>query len=156
MTKKAKTIVHVNQHMLKYNKKHHTQFPVLTVKHRGKTYYGHEVNYHGSSTTRYQPGRPLSCGAVCWVETEGDVTVFDWTAVSKQTHPMITGERKTMRRLGSKSWADSETSELVKDSDERFDTELSTAIDHEMAKNPSEWKQNEDTRYQEDPENWVD
>jgi len=26
----------------------------------------------------------------------------------------------------------------------------------EMAKNPSEWKQNEDTRYQEDPENWVD
>jgi hypothetical protein len=23
-------------------------------------------------------------------------------------------------------------------------------------KNPNEWKQNEDTRYQEDPENWVD
>jgi len=156
MKKEAKTIVHVNQHMIKYNKKYHTSFPVLTVKHRGKTYYGHEVNYHGSSTTRYQPSRPLSCGAVCWVETQGDVTVFDWTAVSKQTHPMITGERKTMRRLGSKSWTDSETSELVKNSDERFDTELSTAIDHEMAKNPSEWKQNEDTRYQEDPENWVD
>jgi hypothetical protein len=156
MKKEAKTIVHVNQHMLKYNKKHHTQFPVLTVKHRGKTYYGHEVNYHGSSTTRYQPNKPLSCGAVCWVETEGDVTVFDWTAVSKEGHYMITGERKTMRRLGSLKWMNSETSELVKDSDERFDLELSTAIDHEMAKNPSEWKQNEDTRYQEDPENWVD
>jgi len=26
----------------------------------------------------------------------------------------------------------------------------------ELAKNSSEWKQNEDTRYQEDPENWVD
>ncbi len=25
-----------------------------------------------------------------------------------------------------------------------------------MTKNPSEWKQNEDTRYQEDPENWVE
>tara|TARA_Y100000114_G_C11536032_1_gene220328 strand:- start:3 stop:251 length:249 start_codon:yes stop_codon:yes gene_type:complete len=23
-------------------------------------------------------------------------------------------------------------------------------------RNPNEWKQNEDTRYQEDPENWVD
>ena len=23
-------------------------------------------------------------------------------------------------------------------------------------KNPNEWKQNEDVRYQEDPENWVD
>jgi hypothetical protein len=39
-----------------------------------------------------------------------------------------------MRRLGSKSWTESETSELVKNSDERFDLELSTAIDHEMAK----------------------
>ena len=152
MTKKAKTIVHVNQHMLKYNKKHHTQFPVLTVKHRGKTYYGHEVNYHGSSTTRYQPGRPLSCGAVCWVETEGDVTVFDWTAVSKQTHPMITGERKTMRRLGSERWAGRD---LDVDSP-NFDSDLNHVMKHEMAKNPSEWKQNDDTRFQEDPENWVD
>ena len=123
--KTAKTIVHVNQHMLKHNQKHGTEFPVLTVKHRGKTYYGHEVIYHDSSTTKYQPKKPLSCGAVCWVETEGEVTIF-------------------------------ETYELVKDSDERFDTELSTAIQHEMAKNPSEWKQNEDTRYQEDPENWVE
>jgi len=155
--KTAKTIVHVNQHMIKHNKKHGTEFPVLTVKHRGKTYYGHEVNYHGPSTTRYQPSRPLSCGAVCWVETEGNVTVFDWTAkFQKETHPMITSERKSMRRLGTKSWAGSETAELVKDSDERFDLELSTAIQHELAKNPDEWKQNEDTRYQEDPENWVD
>ena len=128
MKKEAKTIVHVNQHMLKFNQKHGTDFPVLTVKHRGKTYY------HGSSTTRYQPQKPLSCGAVCWVETEGDVTVFDWTAVHQEKHPSLKQKRKTMRRLGSKSWTDSETSELVKNSDERFDTELSTAIDHEMAK----------------------
>ncbi len=132
MKKEAKTIVHVNQHMLKHNQKHGTNFPVLTVKHRGKTYYGHEVNYHGSSTTRYKPNKPLSCGAVCWVETEGDVTIFDWTAVSKEGHYMITGARKTIRRLGSESWVDSEAHQLVKDSDERFDLELSTAIQHEM------------------------
>ena len=69
---------------------------------------------------------------------------------------MITSERKTIRRLGSESWTNSETAELVKDSDERFDRELSTAIDHELIKNPSEWKQNENPKYQEDPENWVD
>ena len=132
--KTVKTIVHVNQHMLKYNQKHETDFPVLTVKHRGKTYYGHEVNYHGPSTTRYQPQKPLSCGAVCWVETEGNVTVFDWSAIHQEKHPSIKQERKTMRRLGTKRWADSETSELVKDSDERFDLELSTAIQHELAK----------------------
>ena len=132
--KTVKTIVHVNQHMLKYNQKHGTDFPVLTVKHRGKTYYGHEVNYHGPSTTRYQPQKPLSCGAVCWVETEGNVTVFDWSAIHQEKHPSIKQERKTMRRLGTKRWAGSETAELVKDSDERFDLELSTAIQHELAK----------------------
>lgn len=156
MTKKAKTIVHVNQHMIKFNKKNGTDFPVLTIKHRGKTYYGHQVCYHHSSETMYRPNNPLSCGAVCWVETEGDVSIFDWTAVHQESHPMIKQERKTIRRLGSESWTNSETSELVKDSDERFDRELSTAIDHELIKNPSEWKQNENPKYQEDPENWVD
>ena len=99
--KKAKTIVHVNQHMLKYNQKNHAEFPVLTVKHRGKTYYAHEVIYHDPSTTMYRPHKPLSCGAVCWVETEGNVTLFDWTAVHQEKHPSIKQERKTVRRLGT-------------------------------------------------------
>ena len=154
--KKAKTIVHVNQHMIKYNQKHGAEFPVLTVKHRGKTYYAHEVLYYDHSKTLYQPHKPLSCGAVCWVETEGNVTLFDWTAVHQEKHPSIKRERKTVRRLGSKTWAGSETSELVKNADERFDGELGHVIDHETAKNPDEWKQNEETRFQEDPENWVD
>ena len=132
--KKAKTIVHVNQHMLKYNQKHGTEFPVLTVKHRGKTYYAHEVIYHHHSTTMYRPHNPLSCGAVCWVETQGNVTLFDWTAVLQDKHPSIKQKRKTVRRLGSPNWADSETSELVKNADPKFDVELSHAIDHETSK----------------------
>lgn len=104
--KTAKTIVHVNQHMIKYNQKNKTEFPVLTVKHRGKTYYAHEVNYHGHSKTVYSPRKPLSCGAVCWVETEGDVTLFDWTAVHKEKHPSIKQERTTVRHVGSKKWMD--------------------------------------------------
>lgn len=134
MSKTAKTIVHVNQHMLKYNKKHGTEFPVLTVKHRGKTYYAHEVIYHDHSTTMYRPHNPLSCGAVCWVETQGDVTLFDWTAVHQQKHPSIKSERKTIRRIGSLHWINSETSELVKEADAKFDVELGHTIDHETKK----------------------
>jgi hypothetical protein len=133
-TKTPKTIVHVNQHMIKHNRKHGTEFPVLTVKHRGKTYYAHEVNYHNHSTTIYRPHKPLSCGAVCWVETNGDVTLFDWTAVHQEKHPSIKAERKTVRRLGSLKWTNSETSELVKDADPKFDVELGTVIDHETSK----------------------
>ena len=132
--KKAKTIVHVNQHMIKHNQKHGTEFPVLTVKHRGKTYYAHEVIYHQHSTTMYRPHNPLSCGAVCWVETQGNVTLFDWTAILQDKHPSIKQKRKTVRRLGSPNWADSETSELVKNADPKFDVELSHAIDHETSK----------------------
>jgi len=130
---KAKTIVHVNQHMIKYNKKWGTEYPVLTVKHRGKTYYGHQVTYHDGCETIYRPLKPLSCGAVCWVETDGDVTIFDWTAVHKQTHPMITGERTTLRRLGSLAWINSDTGNLVQDGDKRFDAELSIVMDHVQA-----------------------
>ena len=133
MTTKAKTLVHVNQHMIKYNQKHGTEFPVLTVKHRGKTYYAHQVTFHEGSETIYRPQKPLSCGAVCWVETEGDVTLFDWTTASQETHPSIKQERKTIRRLGSLLWTNSETSELVKQADSRFDAELSTVIQHEEA-----------------------
>jgi hypothetical protein len=132
--KKAKTIVHVNQHMLKYNQKNRTEFPVLTVKHRGKTYYAHEVIYHDHSITKYRPNSPLSCGAVCWVETEGDVTLFDWTAVHQEKHRSIKSERKTIRRIGSLHWINSETSELVKEADAKFDVELSHTIDHETSK----------------------
>lgn len=99
--------MHVNQHMLKYNKKHGTEFPVLTVKHRGKTYYAHEVIYHHHSITMYRPHNPLSCGAVCWVETQGDVTLFDWTAVHQEKHPSIKQERKTVRRLGTDLFVES-------------------------------------------------
>jgi len=134
MSKTPKTIVHVNQHMLKYNKKHGTEFPVLTVKHRGKTYYAHEVIYHHHSITMYRPHNPLSCGAVCWVETQGDVTLFDWTAVHQEKHRSIKSERKTIRRIGSLHWINSETSELVKEADAKFDAELGHTIDHETKK----------------------
>ena len=77
MSKTAKTIVHVNQHMLKYNKKHGTDEPVITIK-KGKTNtYCYEVKILSPATVKYGGNdKPLlSCGARVVIETEGEVEV---------------------------------------------------------------------------------
>lgn len=69
MPRKCKTLVHVNQHVIKKNAKEGTRDPVLTVK-RGKTNrYAHEVIFTGPAKVVYSPDKPLSCGAKCWMET---------------------------------------------------------------------------------------
>ena len=72
-----RTIIHVNQHVIKANRKHGTTDPVITVKDgggRGKAVYGHEAAGDGFKVV-YRPDRPLSCGAHVWVETERPVAV---------------------------------------------------------------------------------
>jgi hypothetical protein len=75
MSRRAKTIIHVNQHVIRANLKTGARDPVLTVK-RGKTNaYAHEVDIKGPSRVVYSPDKPLSCGARVWVEVAGDVEV---------------------------------------------------------------------------------
>jgi|TARA_R110000782_G_scaffold54104_1_gene114569 hypothetical protein len=69
-----KTIVHVNQHIVKKNTKTGSREPVLTVKTYKSNDYAHEVEIEGPSTIIYRPDKPLSCGARVWIETEGKVT----------------------------------------------------------------------------------
>ena len=73
-----KTIVHVNQHVIKSNRKNDASDPVLTVK----TYKSNEyadtaeiVDAEGNVVARivYRPNDPLSCGAHVWIETELEV-----------------------------------------------------------------------------------
>lgn len=66
----AKVIVHVNQHVIKYNAKHGTKLPSLTIKHpREGTLYAYEVHGIGSVVDSNSRGRnPLSCGARVWME----------------------------------------------------------------------------------------
>lgn len=71
-----KTIVHVNQHVIKSNNKHGKKDPVLTVKQGSKNTYGHEVIIDGPSKVVYSPDKPLSCGARVWIETESNVTII--------------------------------------------------------------------------------
>lgn len=67
--------IHINQHIIRSNKKHGANEPVITVK-RGKTNtYGHAVEIHGPSRVVYQPDCPLNCGARVWIETESPVDV---------------------------------------------------------------------------------
>ena len=68
-----KTIVHVNQHVVKANAKNNTNDPVLTVKTYKSNTYAHEVQINGPSKVVYSPDKPLSCGAKVWIETEAEV-----------------------------------------------------------------------------------
>ena len=70
-----KTIIHVNQHIIKANRKNGTKDPVLTVKTYKSNNYAHEVAIDGPSKVIYRPDKPLSCGAQVWIETESEVKI---------------------------------------------------------------------------------
>ena len=73
-----KTIIHVNQHVIKKNTKTGETKPCLTVKTYKSNEYAHEaiiVDALGRELARvvYRPHRPLGCGARCWIETTNKV-----------------------------------------------------------------------------------
>ena len=70
-----RTIIHVNQHVVKANAKTGERNPVLTVKTYKTNTYAHEVEIKGDSKVIYSPDKPLSCGAKVWIETDGEVTI---------------------------------------------------------------------------------
>jgi hypothetical protein len=70
-----KTIIHVNQHVVKANAKHGTNDPVLTVKTYKSNNYAYEVDIQGPCRVVYRPDSPLSCGARVWVETQSEVVI---------------------------------------------------------------------------------
>ena len=72
---RMKTIIHVNQHIIKSNRKDGAQDPVLTVKTYKSNTYAREVVIHGASRVIYSPDKPMSCGAHVWIETESEVEI---------------------------------------------------------------------------------
>jgi hypothetical protein len=71
-----KTIIHVNQHVIKANRKNGTNNPVLTVKTYKDNTYAHEVEILGPSKVVYSPDKPLSCGAHVWIETQNEIIII--------------------------------------------------------------------------------
>jgi len=80
----VKTIIHVNQHIIKANRKNHATDAVLTVKTYKSNTYAHEAiirDDNGVEVARviYRPDRPLSCGAHVWIETQLEVETITKT-----------------------------------------------------------------------------
>ena len=77
-----KTIIHVNQHIIKKNRKEQDNQPVLTCKTYKSNNYGHEAiirDKEGNEVARvvYRPDKPLSCGAHVRIETTLPVEVIN-------------------------------------------------------------------------------
>ena len=73
-----KTIIHVNQHIIKSNTKHGENEPPLTVKTYKENKRAHQViiyDTQGNKVARVinSPHKPLSCGARVWIETYNEV-----------------------------------------------------------------------------------
>ena len=67
--------IHVNQHVIRSNKKNNENNPVITVKTYRDNVYGNEVQILGESTVVYRPNKPLYCGAKVWIETDAEVII---------------------------------------------------------------------------------
>lgn len=80
MSRPKKKWIHINQHVIKSNRKTGAREPVITCKTYDTNDYGHEVIIYdkdGNEVARviYSPDKPLSCGAHVWLETTNDVKV---------------------------------------------------------------------------------
>ena len=73
-----KTVIHVNQHVIRANKKKGENNPVITCKNYKSNTYAHEaiiLDANGEEVARvvYRPNKPLPCGAHVWIETQHEV-----------------------------------------------------------------------------------
>lgn len=73
-----KTIIHVNQHVIRANAKDGTNEPPLTIKTYKDGWNAQEVDILGKdgnvvATIVHRPHQPLSCGARVWIETKNEV-----------------------------------------------------------------------------------
>lgn len=75
-----KTILHVNQHVIKRNAKENRNDPPLIVRNYKGSKPAHQVEILGPSRLVNRPHEPLSCGARVWIETEAPVRILDEVA----------------------------------------------------------------------------
>jgi len=78
-----KAVIHVNQHVIKANRKNGTDYPVLTVKTYKETRYTNKVTINGPSEIVYKPNDPLKCGAHCWIVCSADDLKVDGISLTQ-------------------------------------------------------------------------
>jgi hypothetical protein len=69
--------IHVNQHVIRANRRAARLAPPLSVKTYKANAYAFEIEVHGPCRIVYSPEQPLPCGARVWIETAGHVTLHD-------------------------------------------------------------------------------
>ena len=73
-------IIHVNQYVIKFNKKYGADLPPYRVQNGRsdqRARYCRKVIWNGPSETVYSPNDPLRCGAQIWIETNTEPTLVD-------------------------------------------------------------------------------
>ena len=78
-----KTLIHVNQHVIRANKKHGRNDPMITVKRGRRNDYCHEVVIMGPAKVVSQ-SKPLACGARVWMETDSKVKLVRMRACQRK------------------------------------------------------------------------
>lgn len=71
----CRTIIHVNQHVIKQNRATGAQDPPLTIKTYKQTRRASACRIQGPSIVVYRPNHPLACGARVWIETTSPVRI---------------------------------------------------------------------------------
>jgi hypothetical protein len=88
LSRPKKKWIHVNQAVIKRNRKTGSREPVITCKTYDSNTYGHTVVIYdkdGIEVARvvYSPDKPLGCGAHVWLETTARVEVLGAADPSK-------------------------------------------------------------------------
>lgn len=65
--------LHVDKGLLASNRKHGKNKPPLTIQHSSGSKKAFVVDIKGPAKFIYRPEKPLSCGAVAWIETRAEV-----------------------------------------------------------------------------------
>ena len=68
--------LHVDRRIIANNKRHGRTDPPITVQTSKGPHKAMRVAVYGKSEFVYRPEKPLSCGAVLWVETTAAVELF--------------------------------------------------------------------------------
>lgn len=61
--------LHVDQSVIRWNRKHGTFEPPITIQTSAGPIKANEVGVHGPSRFVHRPHDPLACGARLWIET---------------------------------------------------------------------------------------
>ena len=69
--------IHVNQHIIKANRKNGSNNAVLTIKTTNNNVKANHIMIGDNVRLCYAPETPLACGATIWIETTEEINIQD-------------------------------------------------------------------------------